>query len=134
MKPRALITVAFAAALLAASSTFAGDDKVLVIKGKVIDDDSKPADGTEIRVKALDCKAPDKVAVTDSRGHYIVIGLVPGNYSVTAYDFFGSARSRAIVKANRRGWAKVDFDFALDSMVGDGANTIEGHEHSWSAS
>ena len=134
MHPGTKIIVAFAAAALAASSTFASDNNVLVIKGKVIDDDGKPADGTEVRVKAIGQKVPEKVVETDSRGKYIVLGLVPGNYSVTAYDSTGNARSRAIIKTDRKGWAKVDFNLGLDSMVGDGGNTITGHDHVTSAS
>ena len=116
--------MSFAAAVLVAGSTFANDNNVLVIKGKVKGDDGTTADGAEIRVKALDRKAPDRVALTDSRGQYIVLGLVPGRYSITAFDTDGTARSRAIIKADRKGWAKVDFDFALDSMTGDSANGV----------
>jgi carboxypeptidase family protein len=108
-----------------AGSTFARDNG-LVIKGNVMDDDGKPADGTAVRVKALDRKAPDKVVRTDSRGHYIILGLAPGKYSVTAYDLFGNARSRALIKSERTGWARVNFDLALDSMVGDDATTAKG--------
>src|SRR5437868_6414564 len=134
MYPRARIRAGFAAAIVAASSTFAADNNVLVIKGKVIDDDGKPADGTEVRVKAIGQKVPDKVVETDSRGKYIVLGLVPGNnYSITAYDSTGIARSRAIIKTDRKGWANVNFNLALDSMVGDGGNTITGHDHITSA-
>jgi hypothetical protein len=134
MHPRTKIIVAFGVALLAASSTFAGDNKVLVIKGKVIGDDGKPADNAEVRVKALGRTTLEKIALTDSRGQYIVLGLVPGKYSVTAYDFAGSARSRALIETTGKGWAKVNFDFGLDSMVGDGGNTVNGQDHITSAS
>jgi carboxypeptidase family protein len=133
MNPRAKIITGLAMAVLAAASTFAGD-QVLVIKGKVLDDDGKPADGTEVRVRALDRKAADKIVETDSRGQYIVLGLPLGKYSVTAYDFFGNARSRALIESQRKGWARVNFDLALDSIVGDTANTITGHDHMTSAS
>src|SRR5205085_10570144 len=126
MNLRAKFTVVLAMSVLAVCSAFAGDNKVLVIKGKVIDDDGKPADGTEVRVRALDRKAPDKIVETDSRGQYIVLGLVPGRYTVTAYDFFGNARSRAIIESQRKGWARVNYDLALDSIVGDTSNTITG--------
>jgi hypothetical protein len=134
MYPRAKIIVTLAVAAFAAGSTLANDNKVLVIKGKVIGDDGKPADGAEVHVKAIDRKAPDKIVETDSRGQYIVVGLMPGNYSITAYDTFGFARSRALIKTDRRGWAKVNFDLGLDSIVGDGGNTITGHDHMTSAS
>ena len=133
MHPRTNILVALVA-MVTAGSMFAGDSKVLVIKGKVIGDEGKPTDGTEVRVKALDRQGPDKVVETNSQGQYIVVGLVPGDYSVTAYDSFGNARSRAMIKTNRRGWASVNFNLALDSIVGDGGNTITGHDHMWSAS
>ena len=129
MHPRAKIIVAFAVAVLAASSAFASDDSVLVIKGKVIGDDGKPADDAEVRVKIIGRKAPEKIVQTDSRGQYIVLGLVPGNYSVTAYDFGGNARSRAMITTDRRGWARVNFDLRLDTIVGDGADTIHGDNH-----
>jgi hypothetical protein len=129
MHPRAKIIVAFAVAVLAASSTLASDDSVLVIKGKVIGDDGKPADDAEVRVKTIGRKAPDKIVETDSRGQYIVLGLVPGKYSVTAYDFAGNARSRAMITTDRKGWARVNFDLRLDTIVGDGANRITGHNH-----
>jgi hypothetical protein len=114
----------FAAVALVAASMFATDNKDLVIKGKVKGDDGKAVTGAEIRVKALDRKAPDKVAVTDSQGQYIVNGLVAGRYSITAFDPDGIARSRAAINADRGGWARVDFDLALDSMVGDSANGV----------
>ena len=129
MLPRAKIIVAFAVTLLAASWTLAGDNNVLVIKGKVIGDDGKPADGAEVQVKALGRKAPKKVVQTDSLGQYAVLGLVPGDYSITAYDTNGFARSRAIIKTDRKGWARVNFDLGLDSIVGDGGETINGHNH-----
>lgn len=116
---------------------FASDSNVLVIKGKVKGDDGKPLDGGEVRVKAIGVsgrKASEKVVQTDSRGQYIVVGLLPGEYSVTAYDTFGNARSRALIKTDRKGWARVNFDLALDSIVGDGGNTITGHNHLTSAS
>jgi len=90
MHPRTNILVALVA-MVTAGSMFAGDSKVLVIKGKVIGDEGKPTDGTEVRVKALDRQGPDKVVETNSQGQYIVVGLVPGDYSVTAYDSFGNA-------------------------------------------
>jgi hypothetical protein len=134
MYPRTKIIAVFGLTFLAAGSLFANDNHVLVIKGKVIGDDRKPADGAEIRVRALSRKAPEKIVQTDSAGHYIVLGLVPGTYSVTAYDPEGFARSRAIIKTDRKGWAKVDFDLGLDSILGDGGNTITGHDHMTSAS
>ena len=134
MHPRIKIIMAFAAAVLAASSTFAGDKEVFVIKGKVIGDDRKPVDDAEVRVKSLDRKVPIKIVRTDLRGQYIVIGLVPGSYSVTAYDPDGYARSRALIKTERKGWARVNFDLGLDSILGDGGNTINGQDHMTSAS
>jgi hypothetical protein len=121
----AKIVMTLAVATLAANFAVANNDNVLVIRGKVTGDDGKPADGAQIQVRALDRKAPPQIALTDSRGQYIVLGLVPGRYSVTASDPNGVARSRAIIKSDRRGWARVDFDLALDTMVGDGANTIK---------
>jgi hypothetical protein len=115
----------FASAVLAASSTFANPHDAFLIKGKVIGDDGKPADGAELRVKALDRKSGDKVVQTDSRGQYIVVGLVPGKYSITASDPEGFARSRAIIKVDRKGWASVNFDLGLDSGVGDGATRMK---------
>jgi carboxypeptidase family protein len=133
------IIVAFAVALFAAGPGLAGDKKekgekkegkeVFVIKGKVVED-GKPQDGAEVHVRSLDRKEPDKVVETDSKGHYIVLGLLPGSYSVTAYDpDMVYARSRAIIKTNRKGWAKVDFDLGLDRDVGNDASRISGHEH-----
>jgi len=143
-----IAAVTMAVTLIAAGSIFAGGNKkdskgdddtdikidpkkpnVLVIKGKVIGDNGKPQPEAEIRVKRLDQKAPDTSVITDSRGKYIVLGLVIGNYSITAYDPDGFARSRAIIKVDRKGWAKVDFDFGLDSVVGTGVNSVAGHEH-----
>src|SRR3954469_12274752 len=99
----ARVIAVFALIVLTAGSTFASDN-VLVIKGKVIDDDGKPTNGTAVRVKALDRKTADKIVETNSRGQYIVLGLVPGKYSVTAYDFFGNARSRALINSAHAGW------------------------------
>ena len=134
---------AAAVGLLAAGTTFATDKdenkegkdyltknpKALVIKGKVIGDNGKPLEEAEIHVKPLDRKAADSVVVTDSRGKFIILGLPYGDYSVTAFDDHGFARSRAIIKTDRKGWANVNFDLRLDQGRGDGAETINGHLH-----
>ena len=122
------LIAAAAVTVLAAGSTLAGDNNVIAIKGKVVDDNGKPADA-EIRVRALDRKAPDTVVLTDSRGHYIVTNLVVGRYAVTAHDDMGYARSRAIIHVPRKGWANVNFDLGLDKDLGNDASRIGGHEH-----
>jgi hypothetical protein len=149
VRTKMIAAVAVAMTLIAAGATFASDNKkdskndndtdikfdtkkpnVLVIKGKVIGDDGKPQADSEIRVRRLDQKAKETSVITDSRGHYIVLGLVIGNYSVTAYDPNGFARSRAIIKVDKKGWAKVDFDLGLDKTMGDSAaGRADGHEH-----
>jgi hypothetical protein len=63
--PRTKIIGALALALVASGSAFAKDNNVLVIKGKVIGDNGKPQPDAEIRVKRVDSKAPEVVAVTD---------------------------------------------------------------------
>jgi Carboxypeptidase regulatory-like domain len=135
MFAKATIIVAVAAVLAAAGSMFADDNKPdnpntdnkkstnIAIKGKVIDDKGKPADA-EIHVKAVDRKSPEVVVLTDSRGHYIVTDLNIGRYSVTAFDDYGFARSRAIIDVPRKGWAKVDFDLSLDKGQGDGPDRL----------
>ena len=125
---KTIIIMASAVALIASAPAFAGDKKeAFVIKGKVVED-GKPQDGAEVHVRALDRKAPDKVVETDSRGQYIVVVLLPGSYSVTAFDpDMGYARSRAIIKTDREGWAKVNFDLGLDKDVGNDASRIGGH-------
>jgi len=123
---RLKIIVAFAVAVVAASSTFAGDNNKIAIKGKVIGDDGKPDRDAEIRVKALDRKESDKIALTNLQGQYIVVGLAVGNYSVTAYDWEGNPRSRAIIKVDRKGWAKVDFNLKLDQDLGNDAGRMSG--------
>lgn len=132
--------MAVVVALFAAGSTFAGEKKseksdretkgtsIVAIKGKVVDDEGKPADA-EIHVKALDRKVKDVVVMTDSRGKYIVTDLDMGRYAVTAFDDHGFARSRAVVQVPRKGWANVNFDLALDQGAGDGANRVNGHIH-----
>jgi Carboxypeptidase regulatory-like domain len=127
MTLRLNLIAAAAVALIGAGPAFAsGNDKVLVIKGKVIED-GKPIDGAEIRVKALDRQVPDKVVESDSHGKFIVLGLLAGNYSVTAYDPDGFARSRALIKTTQKGWASVNFDLGLDRDVGNDASRINGH-------
>jgi hypothetical protein len=129
MTVRSQIIVALAMALIAAGPAFAGEKEVFVIKGKVVED-GKPQDGAEVHVKALDRKEAEKVVQTDSKGQYIVLGLVPGSYSITAHDADTNyARSRAIIKTTKKGWAKVDFDLGLDRDVGNDASRIGGHEH-----
>ena len=129
MTIRSEIIVAFAVALFATGPATAGEKEVFIIKGKVIED-GKPQDGAAIHVRALDRKAPEKVVQTDAKGQYLVLGLVPGNYSVTAYDpDMNYARSRAIIKTNRKGWAKVDFDLGLDRDTGNDASRISGHNY-----
>ena len=121
--------IVFAVAVLAAGPTLAGDKEVFVIKGKVVED-GKPQDGAEIRVKSLDRKMSDKIVETDSRGKYIVLGLQPGNYTVTAHEpGTNYARSRAVIKVDRKGWANVNFDLGLDKNLGNDANRIDGHDH-----
>ena len=105
----------------------------LVIKGKVLED-GKPQ-MAEIRVKSLDHKMPDKVVETDSRGKFIVIGLKPGHYTVTAHEEgTGYARSRATIKVDRFGWANVTFDLGLDKDMGNDASRISGDDHLTDAS
>ena len=129
MRFRIEAVVVLAVAIVAAGPALAGEKEVFVIKGKVVED-GKPHDGAEVRVRCLDRKVPDKVVQTDSHGKYIVLGLLPGNYAVTAHDSYTNyARSRAIIKAGRKGWANVNFDLGLDRDVGNDASRIGGHEH-----
>ena len=104
-----------------ADPALATDNNFLLIKGKVIGDKGKPEQGAEIHVLRVDVKAPEVVTTTDRRGQYILAGLPIGDYSVTAYDFHGFPRSRALIKTQSKGWAKVDFDLALDQGRGDAA-------------
>jgi hypothetical protein len=146
MHPGAKIMMVVAVAVLAAGPAFAGDkDKgqnrnsnkstknQLVIKGKVLED-GKPQ-MAEIRVKSLDRKMPDKVVQTDSKGKFIVLGLEPGNYSVTAHEEGTNyPRSRAVIKVDRYGWANVTFDMGLDKDAGNDASRIGGYDHLTEAS
>ena len=121
------IIVAVAMALVTAGSMFASDNKnndVLVIKGTVMGDDGKPQKDAEIRVKRLDGKGAEAVSITNSRGQYLVAGLSIGDYAITAYDPDGFARSRAVIKTAKKGWAKVDFDLALDKSRGEGVDRM----------
>jgi len=113
----------------AVKEKIAKDPKALVIKGKVIGDDGKPLEEAEIHVKPLDRKVQDTVVVTDSRGKFIILGLQYGDYSVTAFDDHGFARSRAIIKTDHKGWVNLNFDLRLDEGLGDGANRVNGHLH-----
>ena len=136
MLPRADIIAVIAMALVATGSAFGSDNNALVIKGKVMGEDGKPQPDSEIHVKRVDTKGPEIIAVTDSHGKYIVTGLVVGDYTVKAYDPNGFARSRALIKTDRKGWAKVDFDLAL-ANAGDGPDRLwQGglHGHLTSAS
>lgn len=134
-----------AVAVLAAGPAFAGDkDKnksnnknsknQFVIKGKVVED-GKPQDGAEIHVKSLDRKMPDRIVESDSHGKFIVVGLQPGNYTVTANDpGTNYPRSRALVKVNRYGWVNINFDLGLDKDLGNDASRIGGDDHLTDAS
>ena len=124
-----------------ATPVFAGDKEKnnkanknqLVIKGKVVED-GKPQ-MAEIRVKSLDRKMPDKVVQTDSKGKFIVLGLQPGNYTVTAHEEGTNyPRSRAVIKVDRYGWANVTFDLGLDKDAGNDASRISGDTHLTDAS
>ena len=129
MRFRIEAVAVLAVALLGAGPVFAGEKEVFVVKGKVVED-GKPQDGAEVRVRCLDRAVPDKVVQTDSHGKYIVLGLLPGNYAVTAHDAYTNyARSRAIIKAASKGWANVNFDLGLDRDVGNDASRIHGHAH-----
>jgi len=110
--------------LFVVSSTFAGESKTLVIKGKVIGDNGKPQEGAEIKVRAVDHTAPEKTTITDAHGQYLVSGLSVGSYIITAY-LNGFARSRAAIQAHDKGWAKVDFDLALDKATGDQVDRMQ---------
>ena len=109
-----------ALSLVTAGPAFAADNKFILIKGKVIGDNGKPQAGAEVEALRVDVKAPAIVTTTDKRGQYILAGLPIGSYSVTAY-FHGFPRSRALIKTQAKGWAKVDFDLALDQGKGDAA-------------
>ena len=124
MLPHAGIIAALTVALLATGSTLAADNKLLLIKGKVIGDNGKPQEGAEVRALRVDAKGPEIVAITNTRGEYVLTVLPVGAYSVTAY-FNGFARSRAIIKTASKGWAKVDFDLGLDQGRGDGVDRMQ---------
>ena len=136
----AKLALALVVAMLATGPMWAGDktshkknDNALVIKGKVVED-GKPQ-MAEIRVKSLDRKMPDRVVLTDSRGKFIVLGLQPGSYTITAHEEgTGYARSRATIKVERKGWANINFDLGLDKDLGNDASRISGHDHIHSAS
>ena len=135
MRFRIQAVAVLAVALAMAGPVFADEKaekagkEVFVIKGKVVED-GKAQDGAEVRVRCLDREVPDKVVQTDSHGKYIVLGLLPGNYAVTAHDAYTNyARSRALIKAGRKGWANVNFDLGLDRDFGNDASRIGGHEH-----
>jgi hypothetical protein len=120
--PARFITVLAVMLLATVSLTGADKGKAILIKGTVIGDDGKPCDGAEIRVLRVDGnKKQEAAAITDKHGHYSLYGLPPGAYTVTAY-YDGFARSRATIKTLAVGWAKVDFNLALDQGVGDGAS------------
>ena len=119
------MVIALAVMLVTAGASFAGEKKdAILIKGTVIGDNGKPCDNAEIKVLRVDRKGKEVTALTDARGRYLVYGLPPGAYTVTAY-YHGFARSRANIKTEHASWAKVDFDLGLDKGVGDGADRLQ---------
>jgi hypothetical protein len=124
MFPLKETVIAFGIALVnVVPTSFAGDNKAILIKGTVIGDNGKPCDGVEIRLLRVDAKGRETRTVTNGRGQYWLYGLPPGAYTVTAY-FQGFARSRANIKTAGVGWAKVDFDLRLDKGAGDSVDQM----------
>jgi hypothetical protein len=115
------IAAACALAVVAAQFAAAGDAKPFLIRGKVISENGKPQGDAEIRALRLDAKAPEIIATTDAHGVYMLTNLPLGAYSITAF-VDGFARSRAMIKTLKKGWANINFDLRLDA--GDGGNRI----------
>ena len=102
-----------AAGLALADDNKSNNNKLILIKGKVIGEDGKPQPDAEIRVMRAGGKDSIATTTTDARGTYMVTLLPMGAYTVSAYvDTY--ERSRAHVKVFKKGWAKVDFDLRLD--------------------
>src|ERR1700760_4037020 len=94
-------------ALISSSSLVSADNKS--IEGVVIGIDGKPLPGVEVRAEGANVKAATTVALTDVKGQYVLRGLLPAAYTVTA-SVGGTPRSRANVMTQKNGWVRVDFD------------------------
>ena len=89
--------------------------------GMVIGENGKPQPGAEITVLRVDAKAPQVVAVTDSKGRYAFANLPIGSYSVTA-SVDGLPLSRANIQTRSNGWIKLDFDLQQQLLQGMSTN------------
>src|SRR5690349_18686817 len=115
-------------ALFFAGSLSAGDKKEPnnsgAIGGTFTDDDGARLVAAEIRVESIGKKVKPVITRTDSHGRYIVKGLPPGDYVITAY-IDGSPAYRAKIRTSDKGYAKVDFDGRLYKQGAEGADRMQ---------
>src|SRR5436309_15214920 len=78
-------------------------------QGTVIGTDGKPLAGAVVRAERLDAKTAPVLTSTDAKGQYVFKGLPAGAYSVIAI-VKNVPKSRAAVRTQSNGWARVDFD------------------------
>ena len=117
---RVAAVVAVALIAVAGSATLGADNKSnKSVAGTVTGRSGKPLEAVEVRAVRVDGKAPPAVAMTALDGVYILRGLPPGTYSITAL-VDGLPLSRAQIQTPSKGWVKLDFDLRLEA--GDGAN------------
>jgi len=88
------------------------------VAGTVIGRSGKPLEDVEVRALRMDARQRPIVTMTALDGVYILRGLPPGIYSITA-SVDGLPLSRAQVQARDKGWIKLDFD--LRQEAGDTA-------------
>src|SRR5947209_2605203 len=77
------------------------------IQGTVIGADGKPLAAAEVQAQRLDAKTAPVLTRTDSKGRYVLKGLPPGGYAVTAI-VKNEAKAHTNVKTRNGALAQVD--------------------------
>lgn len=88
-----------------------------IIKGRIVDPAGQPVSGVQVAIEFLEGNRKLQVK-TDRRGDFMQVGLMPGNYRITAtHEKLGTM----VVQAAVRSGQTTDVNFALDpSAAGAG--------------
>lgn len=81
-----------------------------IIKGRIVDPAGQPVAGVQVAIEYLEGNRKLQVK-TDRRGDFMQVGLMPGNYRITATD---QTLGTVVVQAAVRSGQTTDVNFALD--------------------
>ena len=101
----------------------AGAQGVGAIAGSVLDDAVLPLPGVTVTLSSAGVIGGDQEVLTDARGTYQFVRLVPGTYTVTARLVGFSTRVQEGIVVNADATARADLQLAIGALQ----ETINGH-------